>query len=130
MDIFIAPSTSLVAAVGLLTLLAYRIWLSHEQEKELCRLEAEKDCERPRPWAAHWPWGLDLLCKAFWHGQNRTVCEFFYQISEVSGPTHEQRLLGARNIGTTSPINLKAVLDTQHRGIAFRLSKRKADLDS
>jgi hypothetical protein len=61
-------------------------------DQELCRLEVEKSCVRPRLWAAKWPWGLDLLFKAFWHGQNRTVCEFFYQISELSGPTHEQRL--------------------------------------
>lgn len=163
MDKIFAPSIPLVAALGLVTLLAYKGWLSHEQEKvytreklfvavkltfieqEICRLEAEKGCERPRLWAARWPWGLDLLLKAFWHGQNRSVCEVFYQISELSGPTHEQRLrkplhrplpsnadpftVGARNIGTTSPVNLKAILDTQSKGTYFHMSRSKANSD-
>jgi hypothetical protein len=153
MDTFVAPRISLLVVLGLLTLLAYKSWLSYEQEKvcicvdaslygeltyidqELRRLEVERNCARPRLWAAKWPLGLDLLLKAFWHGQNRTVCEFFWQVSEQSGPTHEQRLcrllclilsnkanlltVGARNIGTTSPKNLKVVLDTQHKGSMF-----------
>ncbi|CAN9273939.1 unnamed protein product [Alternaria alternata] len=72
-----APSISLLAALGLLALLAYKGWSSHEQEN----------------------------------------------ISELSGPTHEQRLLGARNIGTTSPVNLEAILDTQRKdfNLGFRI---------
>lgn len=61
-------------------------------DQELRQLEAKHGCKSPVPWAAQLPWGLDLLVQAFWHGQNRTVCEFFYKISELSGPTHEQRL--------------------------------------
>ncbi|KAJ4399165.1 hypothetical protein N0V91_009622 [Didymella pomorum] len=74
MDRISAPSIPLVVALGLVTLLAYKGWLSHEQEKEIRRLEVEKG-------------------------------------------------LGARNIGTTSPINLKAVLDTQSKdfNLGFRI---------
>jgi hypothetical protein len=66
MDTFVAPRISLLVALGLLTLLAYKSWLSYEQEKvricvdasfygeltyidqELRRLEVERNCARPR----------------------------------------------------------------------------------
>ncbi|KAM0721366.1 hypothetical protein Q7P37_002290 [Cladosporium fusiforme] len=95
--------------------------------QELRRLEVKHNCQSVRPWAAKLPWGLDLLFRAFRHGRNRTVCEFFYEISEVSGITHEQRLLGARNIGTTSPKNIEAVLDKQKKdfNLGFRVQQFK-----
>ena len=105
--------------------------------QELQLLEAEFGCARAPPWTARFPAGLDLLAQAFWHGRNQTVMEFFLEVSELSGPTHEQRLckirdaymrldhefnttvVGARNIGTTAPKNLEAVLNKQSKGIHY-----------
>ena len=106
--------------------------------QELQALEAEFDCGRAPVWIARLPLGLDLLVKAFWHGYNRTVMQFFLDVSERSGATHEQQLrrvarctwscyaeakisiVGSRNIGTTAPNNLEAVLNTQSKGRSER----------
>jgi hypothetical protein len=60
------------------------------QEDEL--FASAKGCAAAPVWASRAPLGLDLLVKAFWHGRDRTVCEFFTEISEMSAPTHEQLL--------------------------------------
>ena len=60
------------------------------QENE--RFALAKGCAAAPVWASRAPLGLDLLVRAFWHGRDRTVCEFFTEISEISRPTHEQLL--------------------------------------
>lgn len=52
----------------------------------------DKGCEAPRLWAARFPFGLDLLVQAFLSTRHKRVCQFFCDVSELSGATHEQRL--------------------------------------
>ncbi|EDU47079.1 cytochrome P450 52A11 [Pyrenophora tritici-repentis Pt-1C-BFP] len=50
-------------------------------------------CKAPQRWAAKWPQGLDLLLKAGQHARAQTILQFFLDVVESSGPTHEQQLL-------------------------------------
>ena len=73
---------------------------------------------------------------------------FFLEVSELSGPTHEQRLckicdayvwrdrdlvnmtvVGARNIGTTAPKNLEAVLSKQSKGNRYAVRDTYLEID-
>ncbi|EMD97755.1 hypothetical protein COCHEDRAFT_1085873, partial [Bipolaris maydis C5] len=49
-------------------------------------------CKAPRRWAAKWPQGLDLLLKAGQHARSQTILQFFLDVVDSSGPTHEQQL--------------------------------------
>jgi hypothetical protein len=53
---------------------------------------AEMGCKPPQKWAAKWPEGLDLLLKATQHARARTIMQFFLEVTESSGATHEQQL--------------------------------------
>lgn len=70
-------------------------------------LNLQKECKPAKPWVARLPFGIDLLIRAFRHARDRTVCEFFYRISEESGPTHEQRL---RMSSTSVLVNVDALM--------------------
>jgi hypothetical protein len=49
-------------------------------------------CKPAPKWAARWPQGLDLLIAVFHHAKAGTILQFFLDIIELSGPTHEQQL--------------------------------------
>lgn len=49
-------------------------------------------CKSPPKWASKWPEGLDLLWKATQHARARTIMQFFLEVTESSGATHEQQL--------------------------------------
>jgi hypothetical protein len=59
-------------------------------------------CKPVRRWAARWPQGLDLLVAAFYHARAGTILQFFLDIIESSGTTHEQQL--RRSLGVLSGI--------------------------
>ena len=56
------------------------------------RYAAQMGCKTPRRWAAKWPQGLDLLLKAGRHARAQTILQFFLEVVDSSGPTHEQQL--------------------------------------
>ncbi|KAF1849641.1 cytochrome P450 52A11 [Cucurbitaria berberidis CBS 394.84] len=49
-------------------------------------------CKPARRWAARWPQGLDFLLKAAHHAKAQTILQFFLEVVESSGTTHEQQL--------------------------------------
>ena len=49
-------------------------------------------CKPLRKWAAKWPQGLDLLLKASQHAKAQTILQFFLEVLQASGTTHEQQL--------------------------------------
>ncbi|KAH8626737.1 Cytochrome P450 [Alternaria alternata] len=53
---------------------------------------AQMGCKAPRRWAAKWPEGLDLLLRVGQHARAQTILQFFLDVVESSGPTHEQQL--------------------------------------
>lgn len=70
-------------------------WLrlaSTDHRQEAQRIYVSEGCAAPRSWAARLPFGLDLLIRVFLSTRRGRVCEFFRDISEQSGSTHEQRL--------------------------------------
>lgn len=75
-----------------LPLLGYRIWRRQIQRKEEDQYAAQMGCKAPRRWAAKWPQGLDLLFKAGQHARAQTILQFFLDVVDSSGPTHEQQL--------------------------------------
>jgi hypothetical protein len=64
--------------------------LIRSQEDEL--FAAQQGCGRPRRWAARWPQGLDLLWTVSQHARKQTILQFFLEIIDSSGVTHEQQL--------------------------------------
>lgn len=90
-------------------------------------------CKAPRRWAAKWPQGLDLLLKAGQHARSQTILQFFLDVVDSSGPTHEQQLrkvlwalslqlaltrtVGNRGINTVEPRNIEEILSTQFEGL-------------
>lgn len=65
---------------------------SADDRQEAQRIYLSEGCAAPRSWAARLPFGLDLLVRVFLSTSRGRVCEFFRDISEQSGSTHEQRL--------------------------------------
>jgi hypothetical protein len=63
--------------------------LSAQKEEQYA---LERGCSPPGPWVAKWPLGLDFLYHAFRRGLDQTVMEWFAEMGELSGTTHEQRL--------------------------------------
>ncbi|CAN9124789.1 unnamed protein product [Alternaria alternata] len=78
-------------------------------------------CKAPRRWAAKWPKGLDLLLRVGQHARAQTILQFFLDVVESSGPTHEQQLLGARGINTVEPRNIEEVLSAQFEDFSLGL---------
>ncbi|EUC50116.1 hypothetical protein COCMIDRAFT_1291 [Bipolaris oryzae ATCC 44560] len=67
----------------------YRIWRRQIQRKEEDQYAAQMGCKAPRRWAAKWPQGLDLLLKAGQHARAQTILQFFLDVVDSSGPTHD-----------------------------------------
>ncbi|PHH84806.1 hypothetical protein CDD83_1342 [Cordyceps sp. RAO-2017] len=108
-------ATTVLHRYGVLLLLLAATWLAwkrHNRRQAERRFAAEHGCRPPRPWSARWPLGLDLLVKAFQHARQMQILAFFLDVVEQSGTTFEQRLLGARGIGTVDPRNIEAILST------------------
>ncbi|KAG9194308.1 hypothetical protein G6011_04343 [Alternaria panax] len=91
----------------------YKIWRRRVRRNEEDQYASQMGCKAPRKWAAKWPQGLDLLLKAGQHARAQTILQFFLDVVESSGPTHEQQLLGARGINTVEPRNIEEVLSTK-----------------
>ncbi|KAI4939601.1 uncharacterized protein J4E92_000887 [Alternaria infectoria] len=91
---------------------------NHQEED---RYAAQMGCKAPPKWAAKWPQGLDLLLKARQHARAQTILQFFVDIVDSSGPTHEQQLLGARGINTVEPRNIEEILSTQFEDFSLGL---------
>lgn len=101
-------SKSLALFLVILSLVGYKLWkrqirLKVRASEGICRRAAdirqEEDqyaaqmgCKAPRRWAAKWPQGLDLLLKVGQHARAQTILQFFLDVVESSGPTHEQQL--------------------------------------
>jgi hypothetical protein len=91
-----------------LSFLGYKIWCRQVRRKvcvfkgiyccgtdiyeEEDQYAAQMGCKAPRRWAAKWPQGLDLLLKAGQHARAQTILQFFLDVVDSSGPTHEQQL--------------------------------------
>ncbi|KAJ8116574.1 hypothetical protein OPT61_g2020 [Boeremia exigua] len=73
----------------------------------------QSGCKPAPKWAARWPQGLDLLVAVFRHAEAGTILQFFLDVLELSGPTHEQRLLGSSGINTIEPQNIEHILSNQ-----------------
>jgi hypothetical protein len=163
MDTLSAPPVSVLAALGLLTLLAYKSWLSYEQEKVRTREKLPCGCLSSfRSIRNFVVWRFRKSAHVLGYGQQdgpgvlifcakhfgmvriaRYASSFTKYRSCLARPTsndfvgyssHLPKLsspatVGARNIGTTSPKNLKAVLDTQHKGTVSKRSKCKTNVD-
>jgi cytochrome P450 len=71
---------------------------------------ARHGCKPLKPWKCAWPFGLDLLMKAFRYAREEHILSFFLDVVEESGTTFEQNLLGARGIDTMDPENIEAIL--------------------
>jgi hypothetical protein len=80
------------------------------------KFAAEKGCQPPKKWNSKWPFGLDLLLKAFQHERKQRILQFFLDVVAESGNTFEQKLLFARGIDTIEPKNIEAILSTQFAG--------------
>ncbi|KAI0571343.1 N-alkane-inducible cytochrome P450 [Pyrenophora tritici-repentis] len=104
-----------------LSLLGYKIWCRHVRRKEENQYAAQMGCKAPRRWAAKWPQGLDLLLKAGQHARAQTILQFFLDVVESSGPTHEQQLLGSRGINTVEPRNIEEMLSIQFENFSLGL---------
>lgn len=108
-DSVYVPMLTQLAIVALVGLVSYRAWRAHVarkvrrpapclshtlltelQEDELYGVQ--QGCGSPRRWAAHWPQGLDLLWAVSQHARKQTILQFFLEIIESSGVTHEQQL--------------------------------------
>lgn len=63
-----------------------------------------------------WPWGLELISKAFRVASEQRLLRLMNDIVKETGTTFEQNLLGARGIDTVDPVNIEAVLSTQFTG--------------
>ncbi|KAL6161124.1 hypothetical protein ACJBU6_00255 [Exserohilum turcicum] len=75
---------------------------------------------RPLPHVAtKWPLGLDLLVRAGRQNKAQTLLQFFLEVIESSGMTHEQRLLGQKAFNTVEPRNIEAILSTQFEDFGF-----------
>lgn len=92
--------------------------VTHEQERLQIeqRFAAKHGCQPLHPWSAKWPFGLDLLAKAFKYARRMQILQFFIEVLEESGTTFEQNLLGSRAIGTVDPENIEAILSTNFDG--------------
>ena len=69
-----------------------------------------------KPWAAKWPFGIDILLRALSYDRKDRLLDLFLEIVDGSGYTFEQSALGAWGINTTEPENIKAVLSTNVNG--------------
>ncbi|KAI2474453.1 Cytochrome P450 ARB 01131 [Pyrenophora tritici-repentis] len=92
-----------------LIVVGYKIWSRQARRKKEDQYAMQIGCKAPRKWAAKWPQGLDLL-KAGQHARAQNILQFFLDVVESSGPTHEQQLLGSRGINTEEPRNIEEIL--------------------
>ena len=99
---------SMLLCLVVCSLLVYKVWKRQMQREvgvvdnmkgdaadnhqEEDRYAAQMGCKAPRRWAAKWPQGLDLLLKAGRHARAQTILQFFLDVVDSSGPTHEQQL--------------------------------------
>ncbi|KAF2006585.1 cytochrome P450 52A11 [Amniculicola lignicola CBS 123094] len=107
-----------------LSLTAYRRWTHRNQNQKEDRYAAQLGCKPPPRWAAQWPQGLDLLLKAGQHARAGTILQFFLEVVETSGYTHEQQLreqFGNRGINTVEPRNIEEILSHQFEDFSLGL---------
>jgi cytochrome P450 len=74
---------------------------------------SQRGCRPLRNWCSKWPFGLDLLIRAFQYARSEQILQFFLSVVEESGTTFEQNLLGTRGIDTMDPENIEAILSNQ-----------------
>jgi len=103
-----AASKNIALFAIVLSLVGYKLWKrqtrrqvdrTEEMHNRAADISQEEDqyaaqmgCKAPRRWAAKWPQGLDLLLKAGRHARAQTILQFFLDVVDSSGPTHEQQL--------------------------------------
>lgn len=84
---------------------------------------AQHGCKPLRPWKSTWPFGLDLLLKAFRYAREERILSLFLDVVDDSGTTFEQSLLGARGIDTVDPENIEAILSKDFASYDLGLRK-------
>ena len=96
-----------------LIILILRLLRRQSEKKAEEHFAAERGCKSLKRWNSKWPFGLDLLMKAFQCARKEQILQFFLSVVEESGSTFEQNLLGARGIDTVDPQNIEAILSKQ-----------------
>ncbi|KAF7447811.1 CypX Cytochrome P450 [Pyrenophora tritici-repentis] len=114
-------SKSIALLFVVLSVVGYKIWCRQARRQKEDQYAMQMGCKAPQRWAAKWPQGLDLLLKAGQHARAQTILQFFLDVVESSGPTHEQQLLGSRGINTVEPRNIEEILSTQFEDFSLGL---------
>ncbi|KXT06369.1 hypothetical protein AC578_9095 [Pseudocercospora eumusae] len=85
---------------------------------------AQRCCQDPPTLdTGRWPFGLELITKAFRAASEQRLLRLMLDIVENTGPTFEQKLLGSRGIDTVDPVNIEALLSKQFTD--FGLGERR-----
>ncbi|KAF1963786.1 cytochrome P450 52A11 [Byssothecium circinans] len=114
-------ATLLLAIFALLSLVGYWLWKRQAEKRFEERFSVQMGCKPAQRWASRWPQGLDLLIQAYRHAKADTIMQFFPDMMQASGPTHEQKLLGGRGINTIEPRNIEEILSIQFQNFDLGL---------
>ncbi|KAF2197371.1 cytochrome P450 [Delitschia confertaspora ATCC 74209] len=109
--------------VTILLLLGTKLWKVYINNQADQQFASQHGCKPLKRWKSSWPFGLDLLLKAFRYAREERILAFFLTVVEESGTTFEQSLLGARGIDTIDPENIEAVLSKNFDDYGLGLRK-------
>ncbi|KAH8882468.1 cytochrome P450 [Thozetella sp. PMI_491] len=102
-----------LATMVLLVVASYWVLAGYHRQRRNLQAGLERGCQPVKAWDAKWPFGLDMLFKALRYSREQHILQFFVDVTETSGTTFEQNLLGARGIDTIDPENIETVLSTK-----------------
>ena len=117
------PTQLIVAAVTAVFL--WRSWTASQRRRQQATaaelLARQHGCAPPKPWNAKWPLGLDMLLQALQHSRENHILRFMVGVTDATGTTFAQYLLGARGILTIDPANVETVLSTRFEDFGLGL---------
>ncbi|USP76220.1 uncharacterized protein yc1106_03494 [Curvularia clavata] len=105
--------------VMLLVYLVHRYLEKRAERKEQDAFGEKMGCEPLPVMKTKWPLGIDVLFTASRHVKEQILLQFFMEIIDSTGLTHEQRILGKVQYNTIEPKNIEAVLSTQFENFGF-----------